>query len=480
MWNRHSLTFIGLGTTLAVLIPLGLFQYYRNWAVADPIIQVPYRHFVIVSLASGLAALIAAAIGLAGWRHRNIEVTFVSLGFMSLAVLFGTHGLATPGFLLRLSPLPGVAAQLSILVAAVWLALSSTASDASLIVHLSRRQGILVPVWAFVLFATSAISLARPHLWHALPIDSPPLVWAMATATMLLLVVAAVRYWQSYTYSRFPLQLAMVYATGWLAAAQWIMLNGILWHLSWWLYHFLFVAATLALVIGIVWQYAEGTSLVAAVRGLFLSDPVDRLEAGLSRSVRALVTAMEVNDPYVAGHSYRVTLAAVHLAEAMGLSADKLRALAQGGVVHDVGKIETPGEILNKAASLTPSERAVVERHPLVGYAMCKRLGFRKEELEVVRHHHERWNGTGYPDKLAGDQIPLLARILAITDVYDALTSSRPYRGPWSLEEARAYILREAGRQFDPRCVDAWAKLIPNGSRIVPMPAAARRARVAT
>lgn len=480
MWNRYSLTFIGLGTILAVLIPLGLFQYYRTWAVTDPIIQVPFQHFVIVSLASGLAALIAAAIGLAGWRHRNIEVTFVALGFMSLTVLFGMHGLATPGFLLPLSHLPSVAAQLSIFVAAVWLALSSSASDASLVVRLSRRQGVLVPVWAFLLVMTSGISLAKPHLWDVINISSPPLVWGIATSTMLLLAIAAVRYWQSYTYSRFPLQLAMVYAAGWLGAAQWIMLNGIVWHLSWWLYHFLFVAATLALVIGIVWQYAEGTSLVAAVRGLFLSDPVDRLDAGLSRSVRALVTALETNDPYVAGHSYRVTLAAVHLAEAMGLSGDKLRALAQGGVVHDVGKIEIPGEILNKPASLTPSERAVVERHPIVGYQMCKRLGFRKEELEVIRHHHERWDGTGYPDRLAGGQIPPLARILAITDVYDALTSSRPYRGPWSLEEARAYVLREAGRQFDPRCVEAWVRLIPNGPRVVAVPVAARRAKVAT
>lgn len=215
--------------------------------------------------------------------------------------------------------------------------------------------------------------------------------------------------------------------------------------------------------VGILLQYAQGTSLVAAARGLFLTDPVERLEAGLSNSVRALIVATEARDPYTAGHAYRVTLGAVRLGEAMRLSGEMLRALAQGGVMHDVGKIEVPDHILNKPDRLTPEERGVVERHPVSGYAMCKRLGFMKDELHVIRHHHERWDGTGYPDRLAGDQIPLLARVLAIADVYDAVTSARSYRGPWSHEQARVYIIEQAGRQFDPHCVEVWSRLTAGG-----------------
>jgi len=183
----------------------------------------------------------------------------------------------------------------------------------------------------------------------------------------------------------------------------------------------------------------------------------------MSDSVRALVLATEIRDPYTAGHSYRVTLTALRIGEAMGLSREQLRALAQGGLVHDVGKIRVPDHILNKPGPLTPEERRIIEEHPITGYEMCSRLGFMPDELAVIRHHHERWDGTGYPDGLKGEEIPLLARILAVADVYDALTSRRAYREPWTHEQAREYVLAGAGTQFDPRCAAVWAQLTADG-----------------
>lgn len=461
--RNWRLTFIGLGAVVVALAPILAFHYLVHRPAIDPVLRVPHQHFSIVSVASLLAGLIAVAIGFAGRRQRNIEVTFLALAFMSLALLFSIHGLSTPGFLLPATKLPGIAAQVSIFVTAVWFGLSSLSSDSPAVVYLSRWQGVLLPLWALILTAVGTVSLVRPALGNLVPVNSPPLVWPMAIVTMTILLVATIRYWRSYTYSRFPLQLAIVYAGGWLTAAQWIMINGTVWRLSWWLYHFLFVAATVALIVGILLQYAQGTSLVSAARGLFLTDPVERLNAGLSNSVHALIVATEARDPYTAGHAYRVTLSAVRLGEAMGLSGEMLRALAQGGVMHDVGKIEVPDLILNKPGSLSPEERRIVERHPVTGYTMCKRLGFMRDELDVIRHHHERWDGMGYPDRLAGDHIPLLARVLAIADVYDAVTSARSYRGPWSHEQARVYIIEQAGRQFDPHCVEVWSKLTAGG-----------------
>ena len=150
---------------------------------------------------------------------------------------------------------------------------------------------------------------------------------------------------------------------------------------------------------------------------------------------------------------------ALRLAEHMGVQPRMLRALAQGGIVHDVGKLFIPDKILNKPGRLTPEERAVIELHPVYGYNLCKQLGFMTEELEIIRSHHERWDGTGYPDRLKGEAIPHLARITAVADVYDALTSSRAYRAAMSHEEAMRIIAQESGRQFDPRCVDAWLSL---------------------
>jgi putative nucleotidyltransferase with HDIG domain len=469
-----------LGAILVGIAPLLIFEYLRRLPSLDPLFDAPRQHFYIVSAASLLAGFIALAIGLAGRRQRNIEVSFLALGFVSLALIFAVHGLATPGFLLPPNNLSSIAAQLSIFVTAAWLALSSTSSSSNIVRHLSQSQGVLVPLWALLLAAVGATGLLWPHLVNVMPVSSPPLVWIVAGCTVGLLLITSGRYWKSYTYSRFPLQLAIVYAASWLAVAQWIMVRGTHWRLSWWLYHYLFLAATLALIIGIVWQYAQGTSLVAAVRGLFLTDPVEQLEAGLSRMAHAIIVATEARDPYTAGHSYRATLAAVRLASAMGLPAEKLRVLAQAGVVHDVGKIEIPAQIIHKPGKLTPDERAIVEAHPNTGFEICRRLGFMPEALDVIRHHHERWDGAGYPDRLAGEQIPLLARVLAVTDVYDALTSKRSYRGPLNHERARAHILEGAGKQFDPQCVEIWAKLTLKGPLVhkAPIPRPQRPALV--
>src|SRR5690606_21799888 len=109
---------------------------------------------------------------------------------------------------------------------------------------------------------------------------------------------------------------------------------------------------------------------------------------------------------------------------------------------------------------LEPDERKLIENHPLDGYNMCRQLGFMLEELAIIRSHHEKWDGTGYPDRLAGEAIPLVARVTAVADVYDALTSSRSYRKAMTHEKAMSIIQEESGTHFDPRCVEAWVKVV--------------------
>ncbi|MFZ5826210.1 MAG: HD-GYP domain-containing protein, partial [Bacillota bacterium] len=116
-------------------------------------------------------------------------------------------------------------------------------------------------------------------------------------------------------------------------------------------------------------------------------------------------------------------------------------------------------------------ERAVIERHPASGHAMGKLLGLMQDELDVIRHHHERYDGTGYPDGLKGEKIPLLARILAVADVYDAVTSHRSYRKAWTHEQAMALILEGSGTQFDPACAGAWARVMSTSPRVERYPA---------
>jgi len=150
----------------------------------------------------------------------------------------------------------------------------------------------------------------------------------------------------------------------------------------------------------------------------------------------------------------------VQLGKSMGLTPEELRALAQGGIVHDIGKLNIPSEILNKPGKLDNAERKLIEEHPKNGWKLCKAIGFMPAELAVIRHHHEKWDGTGYPDKLAGEDIPLLARIMAVADVYDALTSKRSYRDPWSHTQASNFLIAQQGSQFCPTVIAAWEAML--------------------
>jgi HD-GYP domain-containing protein (c-di-GMP phosphodiesterase class II) len=228
---------------------------------------------------------------------------------------------------------------------------------------------------------------------------------------------------------------------------------------SWWLYHLLLLLAVVLMLATFARQMRSG-QLSLGLNALLDDDAGRRLAYGLRPEVKALVVATEAKDMYTAGHMQRVASLAVRIGRALALPPEELRVLAQAGVVHDVGKIEVPDAVLNKQASLEAAERELINQHPANGERIGRTLGLHRLELEVIRHHHERWDGAGYPDGLAGEQIPLLARIMAVADVYDAVTSARAYRPAWSREEARALILRESGVGFDPKIAKVALKVL--------------------
>jgi hypothetical protein len=170
--------------------------------------------------------------------------------------------------------------------------------------------------------------------------------------------------------------------------------------------------------------------------------------------------ALEAKDPYTHGHSQRVERHAFRTAAAMGLSVSAIEELRLAAALHDVGKIRVPDRILRKPTNLTPEERSVVEDHVVVGAWMVSSVGS-ADVISAVRHHHERWDGRGYPDGLAGADIPLYARMIAVADAYDAITSTRPYRVSANREHAVSVLQREAGSQFDPMIVNAFVEALP-------------------
>jgi HD-GYP domain-containing protein (c-di-GMP phosphodiesterase class II) len=180
-----------------------------------------------------------------------------------------------------------------------------------------------------------------------------------------------------------------------------------------------------------------------------------QLRASYMATVRALANAVEARDAYTGHHAERVAAYGMELARAAGLALADDPETEFGFLLHDVGKVAVPDAILFKPAPLTVEERLLMERHPVIGWDILREIDFLGDAKLVVRHHHERWDGGGYPDQLAGEDIPVPARLFAVADTLDALTTDRPYRPGGSFAEARAIIASGNGSQFCPTCVDA-------------------------
>ncbi len=194
-----------------------------------------------------------------------------------------------------------------------------------------------------------------------------------------------------------------------------------------------------------------------------LKEYTDELESA-EAILRSLALTIDARDPYTDGHCERLSRFAVALGRSLGLSKDELSALARGGYLHDIGKIGIPDSILLKPTRLTPDEYEFMKQHTLIGDRLCGELRSLRLVRTIVRHHHEVLDGSGYPDGLRGDQIPLLAQIVGIVDLFDAITSSRPYRTALSREHAFAELRGECVRgRRDPNLVETFITLCESG-----------------
>ncbi len=202
-----------------------------------------------------------------------------------------------------------------------------------------------------------------------------------------------------------------------------------------------------------------GSTTEIASKNTALTGLTNDLEASYNSLLRALSSAMDSRDHETADHTNRVTRYAVRLGQEMNLSSEQLLDLERGALLHDIGKIGVPDEILLKPGRLDANEMRLMRAHVEHGDAMLREISFLGAARFVVRHHHERFDGRGYPASLAGHEIPLLARIFSLCDTYDAITSQRPYKKARTDSEAREIIRQESGQQFDPEVVEAFDRI---------------------
>jgi putative nucleotidyltransferase with HDIG domain len=205
--------------------------------------------------------------------------------------------------------------------------------------------------------------------------------------------------------------------------------------------------------------YRHNLEAIVSARTGRLRSTMQDLERSYDITLEAMGDALDLRDEETEGHSRRVTAYTIALAEAMGLESEELRIIARGAFLHDIGKIATPDAILLKPGRLNPEEMAIMREHCQRGYNMVRKIPFLREAAEIVYSHQECFDGKGYPRGLQGEEIPLGARIFAIADTLDAMTSDRPYRKGTSFATAAQEIMRCAGTQFDPQIVEVFCSI---------------------
>ncbi|HTX79063.1 MAG TPA: HD domain-containing phosphohydrolase, partial [Longilinea sp.] len=204
--------------------------------------------------------------------------------------------------------------------------------------------------------------------------------------------------------------------------------------------------------------------MATAIDNITLFESLQRsnmeLALAYDTTLEGWLRAMDLRDKETEGHTTRVTEMTVQLARMMGFGENELVHVRRGAMLHDIGKIGIPDSILLKPGPLTAEERRQIEKHPQFAYDLLNPITYLRSALEIPYCHHERWDGSGYPRHLRGEAIPLTARIFAVVDVWDALTSDRPYRKAWTEEKTLEYITEQSGKQFDPCIVEAFLKFL--------------------
>lgn len=462
--QRRSIV-VGLGALVVLSPTLALIVMRLFPSTLDPAWMWFDFHF----WASGVTALAAAAAcGLliaTGKTLRETRLLFLALAFLCIGGIFSVHGLLTPGVIKHEFHTPlAVSAWLSIIAGAMFAALSA--------IDLPRRVKRLIQRAGLAIFAWMAIAVGiyiAMSWWFEswldrVPTDERNVQYFFAFASFALFAFAAYRYSQSWFFARLPSQAAMAAALTLLLQIPPILLWGEVWHASWWTYHFAYGAAFVVLFAGWAYEYHRAGSLSAIADALAMRDAMAQLNRGRDAQVLRLVDEIEAKDHYTVGHVHRVGDIALAIGQELGLSKSQLHDVVLASQMHDVGKIATPDGILQKPGKLTEVEAEEMRRHASIGGDIAVRVHALRAIAPAVRAHHERFDGAGYPDGLAGEAIPLAARICSVADTYDAMTSTRSYRQALPHEVAIAEIRRVRGTQLDPRCVDAFLAVFDNSA----------------
>jgi len=431
-------------------IPVGLLALFGK-AMFMPSMWV---HFYGVGVTALVAMAAAVTLMVAGARQEDARTVVVAGGFALMAALLAVHGLMTPGVLVGSNGLIAVTGAATLSVGAAVLALSGLSAFAAptaipRVVAVQAALGVAI-------VTVSLIGALVPDVVPAVPEPRSTPALLLLFVTLGLYAWLGVRAANTYLLTRRLADLAVVLGLMLLAAATYGALVLTFMDLGWWLGHLFEVLGISLVGASAAYDLHRGRRSRPLVGDLRAREIVASEEAFFGARVRALMVTLAAKDASTEEHTRRVAPLAVEIGEQMSLSRTRLRSLAIGGLLHDIGKLSIPDAILQKPGALDDDEFAVIKTHPERGRELLEELGgFDESVTRLVLDHHERLDGRGYPRGLHADDLDLATRILAVCDVYDALVSPRVYRDAWSVEKALAHLQGEADTSFDARCVTA-------------------------
>jgi HD-GYP domain-containing protein (c-di-GMP phosphodiesterase class II) len=466
--RRRFLPTLGLGV-LAAAAPAIVEVIWGE----RPITYNAPLHFYAVGFSALVAAVAAAGLTVIGARRGDTRTVVVGTAFAAMASLLALHGLSTPGYLVGNNGVIALTGGATLPVGAVILACSAFLQPHRIV---NMRPLILAELaLTALILALGGSALIWPKFVPSVPAPNSPAAMAVLAIGLVSFGLLAWRALRTFLLTQRGLDLAVLVGIAWLGTATVPALMMDFSRLGWWMGHEIELDGILLVGVAVAIDFARAAQSRPLSGDLGGADLVAAEDVFLGSHVRALTVRLAEKDEYIERHTRRVALRAVQVGELLGLSGNRLRSLAIGGLVHDIGKLSIPDEILKKPGALNSEEYALVQRHPAWGRRLLAELGgFSDAVRELVLNHHERLDGTGYPRGLADSELSLDVRILAVCDVYDALISRRVYRPAWSHEDAIALLRAEAGTAFDERCVHALERVIEGESVTQPARPAVR------
>jgi HD-GYP domain-containing protein (c-di-GMP phosphodiesterase class II) len=450
-------------------VPVASLALFGEHHVMPPL----WVHFYGVGMSALAATALAVAVTWYGARQEDVRTVVVGGGFAVMASLLAVHGFTTPGVLIGNNGLIDVSGALTLPVGGCVMALSALPQFASaraiprvLAVEIALAAGIVV---------ASVVGGIDPAIVPSVPAPKSAPAVALFAVGLVVYGALAIRATNTFLLTRRAADFAVVAGIVLLACSLYGALFLSFMDLGWWLGHIFEMAGILVVGGSLVFDLRRGRRSRALVGDLRAAELVASEEAYLGARVRALTVRLAAKDVSTEEHTRRVATLAVQIGENLGLSPSRLRSLAIGGLLHDIGKLAVPLQVLNKPGKLTDEEFDTIKRHPGDGRKLLEELGGFPEPVRgLVSDHHERLDGSGYPRGLTGQELSVETRILAVVDVYDALVSDRVYRAAWSPDRAFA-LLEDEAHAYDRTVVAALKRVVaPFVADVSPAPVAPR------